>query len=52
MSQSKAQKRSTAKKVAEAKSQVKKAMRAAKPQASSGGKVTKGKKSLGTGKKK
>jgi|GEM_PF-6369516 len=52
MAQSKAQKRTAAKKVAEAKSQAKKAVRSAKPQAVSGGKAPKGKKSLTAGKKK
>ena len=52
MALSKAEKRNAAKKVAEAKAQAKKAQRLATPQASSGGKVVKGKKPLGTAKKK
>lgn len=52
MAQSKAEKRNAAKKVAEAKSQAKKAVRATKPQAAMGGKAPKGKKSLTSGKKK
>ena len=53
MAQSKAEKRNAAKKVAEAKAQAKKAVRASKPQATTaGGKAPKGKKSLTAGKKK
>ena len=52
MAQSKTEKRNAAKKVAEAKSQAKKAVRASKPQPASGGLAPKGKKSLTAGKKK
>lgn len=53
MAQSKTEKRNAAKKVAESKAQTKKAVRTAQPQAaSSGGKATKGKKTLTTAKKK
>lgn len=49
---SKAEKRNTAKKIAESKSQARKSMRDSKPKDFLGGKVVKGKKSLGAGKKK
>jgi len=49
---SKTEKRNAAKKVAEAKAQAKKAQRSASPQAVAGGKTIKGKKPLGTAKKK
>ena len=52
MAQSKTEKRNAAKKVAEAKSQAKKAVRTTNPQASAGGNTPKGKKSLTAGKKK
>ncbi|MDF1698888.1 MAG: hypothetical protein P1U56_23745 [Saprospiraceae bacterium] len=52
MAMSKAEKRNAARKIAEAKSKARKADRETRPQASSGGKTVKGKKSLGSGKKK
>ena len=52
MATSKTEKRNAARKVAEAKSQAKKAVRIASPHASQSGNTVKGKKSLGAGKKK
>lgn len=52
MAKSKTEKRNAAKKVAEAKSQAKKAVRSAKPETATGGKVVKGKKALSNNKKK
>ncbi len=52
MATTKAEKRNAAKKVAEARSQARKAQRASKPQVVNSGKNIKGRKSLGTGKKK
>jgi len=52
MALSKNEKRNAAKKVAEAKSQAKKAVRTSNPKESIGGKIVKGKKSLTNGKKK
>jgi hypothetical protein len=51
MATTKTEKRNSAKKVAEAKAQAKKAMRSSKPLASASGKPQKGKKTLGGGKK-
>ena len=52
MAQTKSEKRNAAKKIAEAKSQAKKAARTANPKPIASGKAVKGKKTLGNGKKK
>ncbi len=52
MAQSKTEKRNSAKKIAEAKSQAKKANRMVNPKPHAAGKVTKGRRPLSTGKRK
>ena len=52
MAMSKTEKRNAARKIAEAKSKARKAMRDSRPQSAAAGKVVKGKKSLGPARKK